>query len=287
MKKFCSLVTVLFVCTMLFARGGLLTGQKNVRCIQTEWFDIIFGEDSERSAAHLALYADSIYDEICAAYEMSPKFRMPVTLLPNSDEFNAFFSNGFYNHIVLIDTTPGEDFVEFSDNLLGTFRHELTHAVSYNTTNKAFRAVQNIFADAVNFSIFSGSGFMAESASVSFESGDGRATASDGSGTVEYVGEGRLNDWFYLHLIRQAKLQGTFPPYQDVTGHRDIFPAGEYYYYGGPFAGFLQKTYGMQKYADWWYACNSIMLRHQGSEGDREQFGNLSVESLLKIVQTI
>ena len=87
-----------------------------------------------------------------------------------------------------------------------------------------------------------GTGFLAESATVAFESRNG---------------EGRLNDAYFLHLIRQSKLMDKVPAYADVTGVRDTFPSGSFYYWGGPFAGWLQKEYGMKKYADWWYACNS------------------------------
>lgn len=238
----------------------MLLGQKDIKVISTEWFDIIYSRESERSAMHLAGHADSIYDELFSLYESETRIRMPVTLLSASDSFNAFFSNGYFNHIVLLDTTPPEDFSFFGDNILNVFRHELTHAVSINMSSKGWRAVQNILGDVINLSAFSGSGFLSEGASVSFESAGG---------------EGRLNDPFYMHLIRQAKIQGEFPPYQDVSGKRDIFPAGEYYYYGGPFAEYLQKTYGMQRYADWWYACVSAVSRHSGRNKDERGFAGL------------
>lgn len=243
---------IAFLALPAFSRGGLLAGQKNIRYIQTEWFDIIFPEESTRAAEHIASHADRIFAELAETYGLEAMFRMPVTISPANDSFNAFYTNGAYNHIVLYDTSPDEDFAVFSDTLLSTFTHELTHAVTYNHTSSVWRTFQRIFGDSLSWGTYVTNGFLAESATVSYESKDG---------------EGRMHDGFFLHLVRQAKLQGTFPKrITDVSGSRDTFPVGEFYYYGGPFASWLQETYGMQKYANWWYACNSLIEKTDSGE---------------------
>ncbi len=233
------------------ARSGLLAGEKNIRYIQTQYFDIIYPESSTASASHLALHADSIYDEICEAYGVDFRRHIPVTISSSSDYFNAYFSIVPFCHIVLLDTLPTEDMLVQNDNILNTFRHELTHAVTMTYSSEEFQKIQNAIGDIYNFQVFPVTGFLAESATVSFESQNG---------------EGRLNDGYYLHTSRQAKLQDAFPSYKDVTGFRDIYPSGSYYTFGGVFAGWLQEKYGMQKYASWWYWCVNGKDKKSGFE---------------------
>ncbi len=226
----------------LNARGGQLFGQKDIRVVSTEWFDIIFPAKSAESAQKLFENADRIYEEVCASFGYKMSFRLPIVLTSSVEAFNAYFSNGTYNHLVLLDT-PSENasMAVFSDGLLGTFRHEITHAVTINLRNDFWLGADNVFGDVLNWSYVTMNRFMEEGAAVAEESKGG---------------EGRLNDDFYLHTVRQAKLNETFPAWSDVLGSRDIYPAGNFSYaFGGPFTDFLQKTYGMEKYALLWWKC--------------------------------
>ncbi len=225
----------------VFAFDGYMTGGKNVRYVRTKWFDIIYAEGSEESAAEIAGCADRIYGEICASLGIQPSFRMPVTITSQTDVFNAYFSNGYYNHIVLFDTLPDEDMAVFRETLTGTFRHELTHAVTINMRNPFWFVMDFIFGDTLNPGAFMTMPTMVkEGASVASES---------------LSGEGRLSDPYYLHMLRQSKLMGKFPSYADVAGARDVYPSGNMSYgFGGPFTEWLQKRYGMEKYAEFWYA---------------------------------
>lgn len=224
----------------IYAGDGLMWGEKNIRVIQTQWFDIIYSEGSKESAALLAQNADNIYYEIAEMYGREAQVRMPVVLSPKREVFNAYFSSGFYNHIVLYDTAVSQDMQVFSEDLLSTFRHELTHAYTYNMKNAFWTGFDKVFGDAVNpAGLFITSGW-AEGATLTSESAKG---------------EGRLNDEYSKHIVKQTKIEGRFPEYDDVQGASDKYPSGAYYYFNGAFNEWLQAKYGMEKYARFWYKC--------------------------------
>ena len=152
---------------------------------------------------------------------------------------NAYWSAVPYNHIVIYDTALIDDLAVFSENLLSTFRHELTHAYTYNLKNKFWRGV-GFFGDLINPAyLFITSGW-AEGATLTSESAGG---------------EGRLNNEFAMQMVKQAKLENKFPKYADVQGASDKYPSGSFYYFNGAFNQWLQEKYGMEKYAAFWYKC--------------------------------
>jgi len=213
-------------------------GEKNIRVIKTQWFDIIYAEGSAESASILSQHADSIYYEIADLYGRQPQVRMPVVLTPNNERLNAYFSTGPYNRIVIYDTGVTGELAVFSNNLLSLFRHELTHAYTYNMKNGLWRAVGNVFGDAIAPSIFTVSGGMAEGATMTSEASSG---------------EGRLNSEFSMHMVKQAKIEEKFPAFSDVQGASTVYPYGSFYFFNGAFHQWLQKKYGYEKYAQWWY----------------------------------
>lgn len=240
-KNLFALVLMMLVLPFpIYAGDGLMWGEKNIRVIQTQWFDIIYSEGSKESAALLAQNADNIYYEIAEMYGREAQVRMPVVLSPKREVFNAYFSAGFYNHIVLYDTAVSRDMQVFSEDLLSTFRHELTHAYTYNMKNAFWTGFDKVFGDAVNpAGLFITSGW-AEGATLTSESAKG---------------EGRLNDEYSKHIVKQAKIEECFPEYDDVQGASDKYPSGAYYNFNGAFNEWLQAKYGMEKYAQFWYKC--------------------------------
>jgi hypothetical protein len=234
----------------LTAADGVMSGEKNLRTIRTQWFDIIYPPESEGAASLLAGRADGIFTEICTAYGYRPYFRMPVVITPAVEKYNAYFSFQFYSHIVMYDTSAPDSMAVFSETFLSTFRHECTHAVSFSCRNRFWRTVAAVFGDAVNPGGLFVTPGMAEGATVSYESSHG---------------EGRLNDGYSLQMIRQAKIENCFPLWRDAQGASDIYPlSGGYYYFNGAFASWLQNTYGMEKYASFWYKCVNFQTLTEG-----------------------
>lgn len=242
LKKFVFLFlfTLIIALSSIHSADGILWGEKDIRVIQTQWFDIIYPQSSKESAALLAENADRIYYEIAELYGRTPQARMPVVLSPKYEVSNAYFSVQFYNHIVLYDTAPVDELAIFTNDLLSTFRHELTHAFTYNIKNGFWAGFDSVFGDSLNpAGLFITLGW-AEGATLTSESANG---------------EGRLNDEYSKHVVKQAKIENKFPAYADVQGASDKYPMGAYYNFNGAFNEWLQKKYGMEKYAQFWYKC--------------------------------
>lgn len=245
-------ICILLLSFSLFAENGLMAGQKNIKCLATKWFDIIYPESSEQSAAELVTQADKIYEDICSGLGITPQFRMPVVITTSTEVFNAYFTNYTFDHIVLYDAVPEEDMAVFPDTIVNTFKHELTHAVTLNLRN-GLKSVGNVLGEILNWGDYVCMPSMVkEGASVAYESKEGN---------------GRLNDEYYLQFVKQAKIENKFPSWADVTGAMDRYPSGNSAYaFGGPFTEWLQKTYGMDKYIAFWnYAVNMKAVTFVGA----------------------
>lgn len=242
LKHFTAKCILFFSAAMqLFAYEGMMAGEKDLRIVCTEHFEIIFPERSRKSAEIIFDGAEKVYKEVAESYNLRHDFKMPVVISPSQDEFNGYFSFAPFNHIVIHDTVPSEDMAVFSESLISVFRHELTHAISYNVQGDFWNGVKKSLGDSYNPGILFTTTSWAEGAAVSSESSGG---------------EGRLNDEFSLHFLKQAKVEGRFPRYSEINGTKDVYPyTRQSYYFGGAFSAWLQKKYGMEKYAEFWYKC--------------------------------
>lgn len=241
MKKFFTVISlILLFCLKLVALTGPLSKEKDLRLVQTKWFDIIYPKRAEQMAAMLYENADQIYEEVAGFMCTTQSFRIPVVIAPAVEAPNAFFNPFPYNHIVLYDTsTVGTANLQvYSNQFLSIFRHELTHAVTFNMKNDFWSAAGRVFGDAAALGYLSISTGLAEGPTVSSESAQG---------------EGRLNDEYSKHAVKQAKIEGKFPSYFDSQGCSTMLPVGHPYFFNGAFVQYLQKKYGLEPYAKFWY----------------------------------
>lgn len=229
----------------LFALGGALADSSSpLHVIRTEYFDIIFAEESRRAAEKIEAVCDDYYLEITSKLETEAYQRFPVTITSSVELLNAYYAAIPYNRIVLYDTLPETSLDMYDDTIQSVFYHELTHAVTYNMKANALKRLSFI-SDAMNPAWLTVTTFWAEGATVSFE--------SKGRG-------GRLNDPFSTQMVNQSVIEGHFPSWRDVTGARDTYPGGtDAYMFGSMFAAYLQETYGMSKYADFWKNAGSSL----------------------------
>ena len=239
-KKFYTFLAVLFTLVNLLSASGSFWGEKDIRVSKTKWFDIIYTPKSESTAKILFQKADGVYEEVTAQYGITPQFRMPVVITYSVETFNAFWTVAPYNHVVIYDTAMNglEELTVFSETLLSVFRHELTHAVTYNMKNGFWSAVSHAFGDVAVPGMFMVSVGMSEGATVTSESA---------------AGEGRLNDEYAKQTVKQAKLEGKFPKADDVIGAGDKYPGGAPYFFYGAFHQWLQDNYGLEAYGKYWY----------------------------------
>ncbi|HON13156.1 MAG TPA: hypothetical protein PK897_03455, partial [Treponema sp.] len=113
--------------------------------VKTAHFDIIYPEQSRPTALRLASFADSVYDEVSSLLGISVKDRIPVTITPDTDDFNGYMNPFPYTHIVLFDTPMDIEWTAFQDPLRSLFLHELTHAISLNSRGGVPSFLHDIF----------------------------------------------------------------------------------------------------------------------------------------------
>jgi len=231
-------VLLIFVCAGADAQR--FKPFESFRVIKTEYFEIIFPKESEPSARLLASYADSVYKDLTAILGMELTKRIPVTFTPHTQMFNGYYSHMAYPHIMLFDTPMDLEWTVYEDNLKSLFLHELVHAVTINTGSDFYRSLRRIFGSWASPAYLTAPLFMIEGATVSFES---------------LTGFGRANDPLIKQKLRQAIYEDKFlTPFQ-ASGLYDLpDQSGVYYEYGGLFSSWLQKEYGMEKYAELWRA---------------------------------
>lgn len=241
MKKwFAAFLGLVIFNSFIFGYNGILSGEGQLQIVKTKWFDIIYPPECEQTASVLVQNSDSLCEELYKEFDSEPYFRMPVVLTSGYESFNAYWTSYPYNHIVIYDTAIIPELAVFTETVLSVFKHELTHAITYNMKSDFFKTAGKIFGDAANPAPFLVTSGMAEGATVSIES---------------KKGEGRLNDEFAMQNVKQAKIQNEFPDYFDVQTGTDLYPYGQYYYFNGAFNDWLQNKYGMKKYAQLWYTC--------------------------------
>ncbi|MDR2052899.1 MAG: hypothetical protein LBP80_05750 [Treponema sp.] len=211
-----------------------------LKVIKTAHFDIIYPEESARTAETLAGFADAMYDRVTGLLNIYHPARIPVAITPHTDQFNGLTMSLPYTSIILFDTVMEPEWTSFANNLESLFFHELTHAVSLSSRDKFFNTLHSIFGGWVYPVALNAPLFMVEGVAVSFESMDG---------------SGRAHDPLVREMLIQAAHENKFlTPFQS-SGVYDLPPLGNaYYHYGGLFSAWLQEKYGMKKYARLWEA---------------------------------
>jgi len=248
LKKNIYIFLLLFI---LFPLQAVSVPRSNgLQTIKTKYFDIIYPPESETTANLFLSFADDIYIKACESLGNEKYFRMPVLITPSYDSLNAYFTVLPYNRIVVYDTLPFSNdtssLAVFSETLQSVFYHELIHAVSLNMKTPFFKGLSYAFGDYFNPALIYLPTMFIEGAAVAFESADG---------------EGRLNNGFSLHLVKQAKLENKFPSWQDAAGSKDIYPSGTIpYMFGGTFTSWLLEKYGSEKYTEFLYECGKLHI---------------------------
>ena len=238
MKKIFCAVIALFLVAGAFSKGGVMSGAGKLSVIRTQYFDIIYPLEATDGAEKIAAVADGYYEEISALLHAPCNEHFPVTITHSVENLNAYFTAVPYNAIVLYDTPPEPSLDQHSESITAVFYHELTHAVTTNIRSPVAGFLAGLLGDWIAPAGFLQTSFMLEGAAVSFES---------------LAGEGRVHDPYNTQLVQQAKRDGRFPDWRDVTGARDTFPGGtDAYAFGALFCWFLQENYGMDAYAQFW-----------------------------------
>lgn len=239
MRRLASAVTLALL-ALRPAFSDLYSPDRPLAVTETEYFTIIYPEESRAAAAYLSTFADRAYREIAALLDTTPRYRMPVVITPDSEQLNGYFTWVPYPRIVLyqapvdMNSTLGS----FQDDLYKLFYHELTHAVSMTIRSLPEDVVAAIFGTPATLSPYLAPLSFVEGVTVSFESRDGH---------------GRAVDPLAGAYVRQDIAEGRFKTFAQAMGAYDRYPRGGLYYmYGGYFSRYLQERFGLERYAELW-----------------------------------
>ncbi len=235
---------IIFCSAHFFAYDGVMAGEKDLKIIQTEHFEIIYPERGKDCAAIIAANCEALYAELSELYNPDYDFRLPVTISTTYQGMNAYFSPAPFNHIVVFANQPETSMDVFTNEYLWIFKHELTHAFNYNLKNQFWHNLSAVLGDSYTGGLLANTPFIYEGLAVRTES---------------LGGEGRANDEETLQLIRQAKIEGAFPNFAQVQGAMDTTPGlTASYVFGGYFWQWLTEKYGNEKYTEYLKGCNNL-----------------------------
>lgn len=241
--------------------SSVTRGTLGLKTASTEHFDIIYQKQCLETASLIYENCEKIYASLVEFFGSDPSLKIPVVVTSEFKTLNAYFTNIPANRIVIFDTVsaPGS-LSNFPQTVLYIFRHELTHAFQFNYRGPFIQKVADIFGDAVTLSPLA---YMYPSLA------EGGAVLSE-----SFDGYGRLNDSSSMQIVKQAKLEGRFPSWLEVSGARDTYPSSLLYYnFAAAFLSYLAQTFGLEKVSDlyvsfgkpgWFETTSSIIKKHIG-----------------------
>lgn len=230
------------------AFAGILSSPRKAKVITTQYFEIIFPDESVVTAKHIADNADFLFEkavEVCGSENIKP-FRMSVVISPDSDVFSVEYSPLPYNRIVVYEGISDVSDAIYDDVLLSHFYHEVLIAVRSSIRNPFDQFIADFLSvyqpvDLIN----------------------AQKPLIEGSVNVDESDDffGRLNDRFYLEILSQAKMENKFPNWLQAFSKRDVYPGDDLTYaVCTAFVAYIQQRWGFEKYIEFWQQCGTIHL---------------------------
>ena len=235
-----------FLCTRQLSAANVLGRPRKMYLIKTEHFDIVYSNQSEETALLLVQNADALYEKAAgeleaAGYQGFPlKLHMPVIISPDSDILSVSYTPSPYNRIIIFDAPADYETAVFEDRMLSLFYREIYKALAQSIRSPfhqfvakwiAGESYQPVALFNLPYSMIEGLAYNAESESP----------------------QGRMNDGYFLQILSQAKLEGKFPKWSQISTVRDIYPGDQLIHAAGAgFSAFLMNVYGIEKYVELW-----------------------------------
>lgn len=235
------LVSVAFLLLLgkIFAQG-ILEHPRKVYKLATQYFDILFADESSPTAYLLAQKADEIYLETKDENPLDYDFRMPVIISPDSQIFSVEYTSSPYNRIIIFEGTGLASDDKFL--LYECFKREVAIAQLQSIRSKGSKIIGKVMNGFTPVSLIHLPDSFLQSA--------GRIYISSS-----------VTDKQALQLLTQAKIENKFPSWFQCISKRDIYPGNDVYIAANSaFSAFLIQTYGIEKYDYFWELCGEINL---------------------------
>ena len=89
-----------------------------MKVAQTQYFDVIFCDESLHTANLVIQNADLLYEQAYETVKPDEKIRMPIIISPDSDKLKITYSPNPYNRIVIFEGVPTIETALFENTVL-------------------------------------------------------------------------------------------------------------------------------------------------------------------------
>lgn len=243
-KYFVSFVFLFLVLAGLFA--GIMETPHSAYIIKTEYFDIIFPEESMASAKQIADAADELYLKAKNSVDSSLDFRTIVVFVPETQKMSAVYTPKPFHRIIIYDSPSSltTDKTAYLNSVTDAFYRELYRAVSISKTTKFWRFIAFFLGDKTQPAAFLNMPytFLEGVMDVCLTTKD-----SETSGTALFDYENNIR------LLIQAKIEGNFPDLVQVKAGKNTYVNSDFAQIAASlFTNYLQSTYGIDKFIEYW-----------------------------------
>lgn len=219
-----------------------------MKLAQTQYFDVIFCEESLHTANLVMQNADLLYEQAYELVKPNEKIRMPIILSPDSDKLEITYSPNPYNRIVIFEGVPTIENALYENTILSLLFQEISRAVQYSVSSKFVQVIQKI----IPTDMFQPVPFI----NLPFSFAEGFSFV-EGSRD----GQGMLNDNFALQQLVLAKSQNKFPNWPQISVIKNSKKENDFSSLtGAAFIAFIQQRWGMEKFLEFWNECGKLHL---------------------------
>lgn len=219
-----------------------------MKVAQTQYFDVIFCDESLHTANLVIQNADLLYEQAYETVKPDEKIRMPIIISPDSDKLEITYSPNPYNRIVIFEGVPTVETALFENTVLSLLFQEIAKAVQYSVSSKFVQVVKKFIPS----DMFQPIPFI----NLPFSFAEGFSFVEGSSD-----GQGMLNDKFALQQLILAKVQNKFPNWTQISVMKNSKTENDFSSLAGAaFIAFIQQRWGMEKFLEFWNECGKLHL---------------------------
>lgn len=247
MKK-TNLVFFFLIFASQFLFSNIFSSYKKVSVVKTKYFDVIFPEDCKQTADIIIKNADYLFDSACSTFKLEKKFRLPVVISRDSDNFEADYTPSPYNRIIVFDGIPSwNDKTE--DKIIHIFNKAVINAVAASKKDNFWHFVSTLLTtDAIQ-----------PTALLNIPSNFMNGVTETFAAAAKTNNKVLFDDKFSLQLLSQAKADNKFPTWIDSTGAADIFQNETIAKVAmTAFVAYIQQYWGIEKFIEFWEASGKV-----------------------------
>lgn len=234
-------ILIFFLCfNFLTLFAGVMEKPRKVSVISTNYFDILFSDESLYTAKLLADSADEMYLKAKNAFQNPHDLRILVVISPDSASLSIEYTPSPYNRIVVYEGVCDFEDESYVNGFKELFYRQVAKAVSQSVRSDFWETVSQIIGgDSLQPVALMNMPF-------SFLEG---AVNTD----IAKNGSGLLHDSWKLQILSQMKVENKIPTLLQMEGAMDIYPGEKFNTIAGSaFCAYIQQRWGIELFVRFW-----------------------------------